>query len=238
MSPETEREKNIGIIQQLLEWGVFPQPDSVKDVVDKISKNHPRLSQEEVLGKLYSQAKMISAGQGIVAALPGTVPGFGTAAQLAVSGATALPDTVALLRKMAHLQLCTAYVYGHDIWDPNDSTRVHADRCEEFGVIMGIMTGTVIPAKEAAKRFGGKFVTVQISRHIPASVLRAINRKVGFTLLTKFGTQRGGIALGKVIPLGVGAAIGGGMNYHAIHQFGKSARKFYGEGGTYAYSDE
>ena len=98
---------------------------------------------------------------------------------------------------------------------------------------MGLMTGAILPAKEAAKKFGSKFVTIQISRHLPAGVLRTINRKVGFTLLTKFGTKRGGIALGRVIPLGVGAAIGGAMNYQAVHQFSQSALRFYTEEADY-----
>lgn len=139
---------------------------------------------------------------------------------------------------MAHLQICIAHINGHEIRDPENPNRIHPDRCEEFGVIMGIMTGAIIPAKEAAKRLGEKFVTVQISRRLPGSVLKAINRKVGFTLLTKFGTQRGGIALGKVIPLGVGAVIAGGMNYQSINQFSKSAINYYSVGGEYAVSGE
>lgn len=186
---------------------------------------------------MIRRAQQIAGGQGVVAALPGAVPGVGTAAQLAIMGGTAVPETVLLLRKMAHLQLCAAHLCGEPIVADGNPDQVHPDRVEEFAVVMGLMTGVIVPVKEAAKKFGGKFATVTISRHLPGSVLRAINRRVGFTLLTKFGTKRGGIALGKLIPLGIGAVIGGGMNYHAVGQFGHHAIRFYFEQGEYAIED-
>jgi hypothetical protein len=36
---------------------------------------------------------------------------------------------------------------------------------------------------------------------------------VGRTSITKYGTKRGAIALGRAFPFGIGAAIGGGANY-------------------------
>lgn len=214
------------IVKQFLAWGVFPSPSDVKNSLigseDRVAGNKDRLLKE-----IVDRSKKLSAVQGIVSSLPGAVPGLGTAVQIALSVGTAAPETIFLLRKMAHLQLSIAHVCGHPIHDQTDPSKVHPDRIEEFAIVMGIMTGAIIPAKEAAKKLGSKFATVQISRHISGKLLREINKRVGFTLLTKFGAKRGGIALGKIIPFGIGAAIGGGMNYASIHQFSISARKFY-----------
>ncbi|PTA66582.1 hypothetical protein [Deinococcus arcticus] len=222
------------LLKQFLAWGIFPHPAEIERTVEAFKGEPP----EQALARLARQAKTIAAGQGVVASLPGAIPGLGTAAQLAVAGGTALPETLLLLRKMAHLQLCTAHLYGQPIRALNEDDKIHPDRLEEFMVVLGIMTGVILPAKEAAKKFGTRFTTVQISRHLPGCVLRAINAKVGFTLLTKFGTKRGGVALGRLIPLGVGAAIGGAMNYQSIHQFGKSAAKFYGGSEEYGVPDD
>lgn len=226
-------------LQQFLSWGIFPHPDDIEQAVKFLhsSAESPPLTAEEVIRRIATTAKTVAAGQGVVASLPGAIPGLGTVAQIAVMGGSALPETILLLRKMAHLQLCAAYACGKPIRSMTDPDRVHPDRIEEFGVVMGLMTGAILPAKEAAKKFGNKFVTVQISRNLPSSVLRTINRRVGFTLLTKFGTKRGGIALGRVIPLGVGAVIGGAMNYHAIHQFSQSALRFYTEDGEFGVQE-
>ena len=40
--------------------------------------------------------------------------------------------------------------------------------------------------------------------------LKKLNLKLGATVFTKYGTKRGGVALGRMLPFGVGAAIGGG----------------------------
>ena len=48
-------------------------------------------------------------------------------------------------------------------------------------------------------------------KKIPGKVLTKINQKVGFRLVTKFGTK-GIVNLGKLLP-GVGAAVGGGLDF-------------------------
>lgn len=55
-----------------------------------------------------------------------------------------------------------------------------------------------------------KFANKMISK-IPGKVLTKINQKVGFRLITKFGTK-GVLNLGKMVP-GVGAAIGGCLDF-------------------------
>lgn len=219
------------IVKQFLAWGIFPAPCDVEENVKNVRSRHPKKDREALIEDLVDRSKKLCAAQGVVASLPGAIPGLGTAAQIGLMVGSAAPETVLLLRKMAHLQMSIAHLRDYEIRDEIDPSKVHSDRIEEFAVVMGIMTGAIIPAKEAAKKYGSKFATVQISRHLSPSVLRAINKRVGFTLLTKFGTKRGGVALGRVIPLGVGAAIGGGMNYHSMHQFSKSACKFYSSSG-------
>lgn len=85
-----------GIIQQFLSWGIFPHPDKVEAVVKKVKTDNPYANSKKLIEELAYQAKMISAGQGVVAALPGAIPGIGTISQIAVSGATILPDTIAM----------------------------------------------------------------------------------------------------------------------------------------------
>ena len=51
--------------------------------------------------------------------------------------------------------------------------------------------------------------------------------QVGTTILTKYGTKRGGVAIGKLIPFGVGVVVGGGFSYLTMKKFGDSARKYF-----------
>ncbi|MDO3175910.1 hypothetical protein [Mycobacteroides abscessus] len=63
----------------------------------------------------------------------------------------------------------------------------------------------------AAGRTGphlGKVVT----NAVPLSTIKSINKVLGANFVTKYGTKRGIIAIGKVAPFGVGLAIGAGGN--------------------------
>lgn len=57
---------------------------------------------------------------------------------------------------------------------------------------------------------------------LPGRVLTEINKKVGYRLITKFGTK-GSINLIKAVPL-VGGGVGAGVNVVAIHQIAKYAK--------------
>lgn len=49
--------------------------------------------------------------------------------------------------------------------------------------------------------------------------------------VTKYGTKRGGIALGRVIPFGVGVVVGGGFNLIIMKGFKRAALKYYSSSG-------
>ncbi|HYX43496.1 MAG TPA: hypothetical protein VE760_00545, partial [Acidimicrobiales bacterium] len=54
-----------------------------------------------------------------------------------------------------------------------------------------------------------------------------INRKLGRSVLTRFGTRRGAPALGRVLPFGIGAAVGGSANYLSVQAIGRHADSFF-----------
>lgn len=207
------------VVQYLENLFVFPDPKAVEEYYEELRGRKPNGTKEEIWGMACNSAKAVVTGQGIVSSLPGAIPGLGTAAQLAVTATTITGETYILLRKMAYLQLLSAKINGHDVY--------HSDRKDELMVVLGVMTGAVIPAKEAAKRLGTKFAQVQAARKISGKTLQEINKRVGFTLLTKMGTKRGGLALGRLIPLGVGAVIGGAANFATINSFVNACHRFY-----------
>ncbi|MCT2386258.1 hypothetical protein [Erwinia pyrifoliae] len=81
-------------------------------------------------------------------------------------------------------------------------------------------------AKDILKGTGivvGSKMSTQLIRSISKETIFAINKKVGFRLLTKFG-ERGAIYLGKMIPL-VGGIIGGTFDGVSTNIVGNVARK-------------
>lgn len=95
---------------------------------------------------------------------------------------------------------CVAYMAGYDLDCDQTQTFVYA-------CLAGVAINSVV--KKAGIKIGVK-VSTNIIKKIPGTVLTKINQKVGFRLLTKFGTT-GVVNLGKLIP-GIGAVVGGGLD--------------------------
>ena len=96
---------------------------------------------------------------------------------------------------------CIAYMGGYDTKSDQVQTMVYA-------CLAGISLDQVM--KQVGVKVGVKFANAMVQK-IPGQVLVKINQKVGFRLLTKFGTK-GAINIGKAIPV-VGGIISGGFDF-------------------------
>lgn len=113
---------------------------------------------------------------------------------------------------------CTAYMAGYDLESDEVQTLVHA-------CLAGVAVSELV--KKTTVKVGEKVATGMIKK-IPGAVLTKINQKVGFRLVTKFG-QKGAVNLGKMVP-GVGAVIGGGLDFAGTKIIGDRAYKWFFEG--------
>lgn len=77
-------------------------------------------------------------------------------------------------------------------------------------------------AGEAGKGLGAK-----ATARVPREVLLKMNRSFGRTIVTKYGKRRGAIALGRALPLGIGAVIGGSANYALARTIARQADSFF-----------
>ncbi len=59
--------------------------------------------------------------------------------------------------------------------------------------------------------------------------LRRINTDLAGQVVAKYGTRRSALAIGKLLPFGVGAVVGGTANYGFVRMVGNQARKFFVE---------
>lgn len=121
-------------------------------------------------------------------------------------GVITLPVTIpANVGSVMYVQMrmiaCAAYMAGYDVHTDQVQTLVYA-------CLAGVSVMEV--AKKAGIKIGQKGLENLIDK-IPGKVLIAINQKVGFRMLTKFG-ETGAINIGKVIPV-VGGVIGGGFDF-------------------------
>lgn len=148
-----------------------------------------------------------------------TTSGFVTG----LGGLITLPVAVPVnLSSVLYVQLrmiaCIAYMAGYDVKSDQVQTLVYA-------CLAGISVGEVL--KQVGVKVGEK-IAVGAVKKIPGAVLTKINQRVGFRLLTKFGSK-GVINIGKAVPV-IGGVITGGMDLVETKFIADRAYKMFFEG--------
>ena len=171
--------------------------------VQGIAKVSPPINElaEEYLSKFdntESAAKSFINYQIAKCTTSGFITGLGGIITLPV----AIPANISsVLYVQMRMIACIAYMGGYDTKSDQVQTMVYA-------CLAGISLDQVM--KQVGVKVGVKFANAMVQK-IPGQVLVKINQKVGFRLLTKFGTK-GAINIGKAIPV-VGGIISGGFDF-------------------------
>ena len=194
-----------------------PDADDVARHIADLRIAHPTLSKDALAAKWANKICWRYASAGAVTALPGAIPGWGTLAQVAIEGGAISTDLAYMLRCMAGLTIGVGVIYEREI---------EASFHQDFVRVLGIWCGVLTLGKEATLRVVSKVAIAQFKK-VPAVVFKKINPTVGTTIVTKYGTKRGGIAVGRLVPFGVGAIVGGGFNLATMKGFKKAAISYY-----------
>lgn len=166
-----------------------------------------RLAEKQYLAAVAS----MGAGVGAAAAAPGVGTGIGLIASTAELGGN--------LQATAMFVLTLAYI--HDV--PIDDLEYR--RALLTAVLLG-NSGTKVIEKVAG-RTGPHWAKAMISG-VPRESIRAVNRVLGRNFVTLYGTKEGILVLGKAVPFGLGAAIGGVGNGVMGGLTVRAARKAFG----------
>lgn len=170
--------------------------------IDGIPKVSPPISKlaDDYLSKnkdVESAAKSFINYQIAKCTTSGFITGLGGLITLPV----AIPANVgSVLYVQMRMIACLAQMGGFDTSSDQVQTLVYA-------CLAGISIDQVI--KQFGIQFGVKVTTAMVKK-IPGTVLTKINQKVGFRLVTKFGSK-GLINIGKAVPI-VGGVISGGFD--------------------------
>lgn len=162
--------------------------------------------------KLFA-AELSAAGAAIGGAA--AVPAVGTAAAVTMGVAEVGWITV----RVADLILTIAAIHGHT------EAEVEERRAWILSILAFGDSAFVSFTKLAGEM--GKGLGAKATARVSAESLRALNRALGRTIVTKYGTKRGVIALGRVLPFGIGAVIGSTANYAAVRVLSRQADSFF-----------
>lgn len=196
-----------GKVMQVLEWSYEKAINGVAglDSASELAQSYIKSSVSR-----NDQANSLIRWQNTKAGTSGFLTGLGGIITMPVT----IPANVAsVIFVQMRMIAAIAYIGGHDIRDDRVKALVYA-----------CLTGNA--AKDILKDIGivaGTKLTTSAIKNISGKTIVAINQKVGFRLVTKFG-EKGVINLGKAVPF-VGGIIGATFDSVATNTIGNIARE-------------
>ncbi len=150
------------------------------------------------------------------------IPAIGTGASLALSGV----ETAGFLEASALYAQSVTEVHGIIVDDP--------DRARALVMTMVLGTAGSDLVKQLAGQVSGTgaakstFWGEMITKSLPRAVMGPIADRIKKTFLKKFAVAQGTNVIGRLIPFGVGAVIGGGGNHLLGRQIIRTSRDGFG----------
>lgn len=188
MEQKMDKKKILTVLDELYGKAVNGVPKVSKPIEDLAKDYLEKYSSPEIAAKELIKYQIAKCGTS------GFVSGLGGALTLAVT----LPANVtSVLYIQLRMIAAIAYMGGFDI--QSDQVQTIAYACLTGSAVSDILKQTGIKV--------GQKVAVSTINKIPGKVLISINQKVGFRLLTKFGSK-GVVNLVKLVPV-AGGIVGG-----------------------------
>jgi hypothetical protein len=200
-----------GATEFAIEEIVRHRADAVRAGVEVVRLQHPDATSNDVARIIVYQRSRMSAIAGAVSALPGALPGVGTATEIGAS----LADVALLVYSQVALVMAVAAAYDHDL-------HAYDDRAADVRVVLALDAGVA--------RFGERGVELadgtRLDRRDP-ELYEDVNRGIGELVVKRTARVRVRTVLGREIPFGVGVAIGAGANFKAMRSAGRTALRYY-----------
>ena len=154
-------------------------------------------------------------GSGSAVGAAAAIPGVGTIASIAAVGA----ESAFFLEAAALLTLAVASVHGISA----------ADHQQRRALVLSVALGeSGMEIVQKATGVTAKNWASAITSRIPGPTMKGMNSRLVRKFITKYAARRSALVLGKLVPAGIGAAIGGAGNRAIGKGVVKNAREAFG----------
>lgn len=212
---EHGRNKPQAILMKAVDKALTAQEGTVRRHVERMRRNRADDSGTELVRALERKYLATVTASGAAVGASAAAPGIGTGVAMALNAG----EFTAYLEATALFVLAVAEVHGIPVHD------LERRRTLVLAVMLG--NGGAQTIEKVAQRTGQHWARKTVEA-IPIETIRAINKVLGRNFVTKYGTKQGIIVLGRVIPFGIGAAIGGGASAALGTGVTKAARRAFG----------
>lgn len=204
------------VLSTVLESSTRLQAPAVRAYVARLRKSRPEATPAEIVTSLEKHYLAAVMASGAAVGSAAAFPGIGTLAALsAVAG-----ETVVFLEATAAFVLAVADVHGIPV----------EDRERRRTLVLSVLVGE--EGKGAVKDLLGPGRTsgawLAEAELLPLPVVSQLNSKLMQYFVKKYTIKRTAMAFGKLLPVGIGAAIGGGGNRLMGKKIVANARSAFG----------
>jgi hypothetical protein len=203
----------------VLAHAVNSREPAIRATVEQLRTTHPSHTNHQLALAFIRSTRRRVAATGALSGAVSIAPGLGTL--LAIGTITS--QTLYALEQEVELVLGIAMIFGHELGDSDG-------RVIEALVVVGITSGAV-KLREDVLVAGGERIAIAAVRHLPTLLLTHGGGRILTRILARFATSGVAKVAARVVPLGVGVAVGAGFDWLAVTGLGRAAMKYYGPGG-------
>lgn len=197
------------LLDDALDQAVTIPASTIRAHVESLRRRNPEASPERIIALLTRRYSMFMQGSGGAVGTVAVLPGVGTGVSLALSTA----DIAAFFTASSAYALAVAEVHGIEVHD------VERRRALVLAAVLG-ESGARAVAEVSGKPVGA-WGTVLLTA-MPTSTIRQVNHVLTGRYVKRMIVKQSSLALGRIIPFGIGAAVGvlGGraLSRTVIHQ--------------------
>lgn len=188
----------------------------------RLRRRYPHASAEQLNRKLERDYLAAVSSGGAAVGATAVVPGIGTVASLSLSAAA----TVGFLEASALYAQSVAELHGVRIEDPERA------RTMVMAIMLGEEGSTLVTAfaGQASGR-GGSVIShwgPMIGERLPQGVVRTIGIRIQKKFMGRLVARQGTALLGRAVPFGIGAVVGGAGNLMMGRSVIASAKEAFG----------
>jgi len=215
--PEDDAAMSARVLSQIIERSTRAQAPAVKAAVARLRRSHPEASPTEIVTKLEKRYLAAVMASGAAVGSAAAFPGIGTLAALsAVAG-----ETLVFLEATAVFALAVAELHGIPL--------EHRERRRALvlAVLVGDESKGAIADLIGPGRTNGAWLA-EGAEMLPLPLVSQLNTRLMRYFVKRYTIKRSAMALGKMLPVGIGAAVGGGGNRMMGKKIVNNARKAFG----------
>lgn len=205
------------LLSHVIESGSRVQAPAIRAYVDRLRKQNPGAGPAEIVTKLEKHYLAAVMASGAAVGSAALLPAIGTlAAMSAVAG-----ETVVFLEATTVFALAVAEVHGVPATDRERR------RTLVLAVLVGEDGKRAVADLIGPGRTNGAWLG-EGAAALPLPAVSQINSRLLKYFVKKYTLKRGALAFGKMLPIGIGAVIGGGGNRLMGKKIVNNARTAYG----------